>query len=340
MKRLLCVLIAAVFLSLFPAEASHGQYYSQSRSQGYTYRNGYYWDNYGRAYKRVRRWRRVGCCYRWVTYYEPVEVDPYTDDATKKLLEIAAVRDRYEGRIRMDANRHNMFLEKLKALGLENNFRWNGYGYQLQMPSGAGYGQYAYQPYAQQGNTVYGYSQFATPYGEVDMTLALKQAKDLTQNAQQLAGSGHQHFMEYMQEMADGQSRVAEIMAKTELLKAAEPKDMPKKVQSFTFRAVTNGDGKLKVERVETPAAATPEALYAVLQTRCTGCHGAQKQVGNVDMRNFLQFSRDQQLRVIELITTSDETKRMPKAPDGAGGYKPGKPLHAAEVVAISKHVK
>ncbi len=341
MTRLLAIMVACVTFILVDAQQVQAQYSSYGTNSGYTYRDGYWWNASGLAFtrKKVAYRYRQGCCwhngYRYE--YRPVQIDPHTDDATKRLLEIAAARDRVEGKIRAQSNNHNMFLEKLEALGMKDNFRWNGYGYQMQMATGAGFGSqaYNYTPYAQQGNTVYGYSNFTTPYGNVDMTLALKQAKDLAQNAQTLAGAGHQQFMEYLQEMADGQSRVAEIMAKTELLRAAEPKDAPRRIQSFTFRASTGNDGRLQVEQVQGQSTNT-DGLFAVLQNRCVSCHGGTKTEGNVDMRGYLNFSKDQQRRVIELVTSPDPSQRMPKGSDGSAGEA----LSLDEVIEIIKHSK
>lgn len=342
MNRLLSILVACVAVTLADTPHAQAQYAGYGTAGGYTYSNGYYYNNQGLAFKRVRTpysYYSGGClrtAYRWE--YQPVEIDPYADSATNKLLEIAKARDAIEGRLRVESNKHNMFLEKLKALGMEGNFKWNGYGYQLQMATGAGFGNQVYQPYAQQGNTVYGYSSFATPYGNVDMTLAMKQAKDLVANAQQLAGSGHSQYMQYLEEMADGQARVAEIMAKTELLKAANPLPGGERIQrSFIFQATTDENGQMKVQRIQNAQALKSNAHLKVFQDKCISCHNPQKSEGNVDLTQFNTFSEDQQRRVVEVITDGDASKRMPLKANGSGGYGPGEPLTLEEVARIIK---
>src|SRR5262249_35567741 len=125
---------------------------------------------------------------------------PYQPGWQKQLLHIAEERDRIEGRLRLQAQDFQSYLQGIKTLGLENNFHWQNYGQSVPYsPYATPYAQSQRQgPYGSQGNTLYGYT-FSTIrdlYGDTSQSSMFQQQAKLAEGLQQLAGqsdarSGH-----------------------------------------------------------------------------------------------------------------------------------------------------
>ncbi len=186
------------------------------------------------------------------------------------------------------------------------------------------------QPIAAQGNTVYGYSSVAETYGSMDLGLLYNQAARLTDQAQQLAGQAATDFQSLVQAEGQNRAEVAKIIAQgqaaRDALLAARPTAIAQNQQfrAFTFRVVQDAQGQMRVERVDAAAGtASPDFslspattgaktnLSDIIKSRCLACHSGSKVSGGL---NFTQAITDaQQRRVLELITSADSTKRMPK---------------------------
>jgi len=315
MRMIVVALLLAATVLLTGTEAQ-----AQYRSS-YTFRDGYYWNSAGQAFSRARTRYWTGCNWAYRYSYSPVKVDPYTDDAVSRLLAIAKARDAWVGRMNLEGQRHELFKEKLKALGMEGSFSWDGHQYRLQQNYDySNYSQGNYTPYAQQGQTVYGMMQLSQSYQPLDKTLAMKQASDLTLNAQNLAGQGHSNLLSAMQAMSEHDTVVAQIIAKAELLRAAEPR-RPNTTGSYYFRAETNGQGRTQVEKVPTDEIGGPgydyEQLFAVLKNRCIACHGPDDQKGGLDLQQFLVMDWQKRREILRRVTLpKDHPEHMPKGGD------------------------
>ncbi len=178
------------------------------------------------------------------------------------------------------------------------------------------------QPIAQQGTTVYGYSDATSAYSNIDLGLLYNQAGRLTDQAQQLAGQAAADFQSLVQ--AEGQNRadVAKIYAQgyaaREALRAAKGDPAQLIQRSFTFKVTQDGAGQMRVEKVEQGggqdfnlATVKELDLSSIIKSRCIMCHGNEKANGNL---NFLQALTDAQQRAcLDRITSDDPKRRMPK---------------------------
>jgi mono/diheme cytochrome c family protein len=230
---------------------------------GYTYNDGYWWKD-GQSYTRQlvygQGYWRNGCYYYGQGYYQytPYARVTYQDpDWKTRLLDIAKQRDKYEGEIRKNQHEQVNFLEAVKALGLEGNFGWNGYGATPPGHYGAGYGA----GYTLQGQVLYGanattqygnsFNAVAQIYGNpVDMNQLYQAAAQLTQGAQRLAGDAHGQFSTLVGQEGTNQQRVAEILAKGQVaqqvfksLEGAPASD----VKGFSFKLEQNSSSTTTV---------------------------------------------------------------------------------------------
>jgi hypothetical protein len=262
-----------------------GNYYNGYQEDGYTYRDGLFYKGdvpYSREYYTYVK--QVPCtAYSYggyggyatpYTYYQPktyydwrytrvypqskAEVPTYGKGWQSQLLGIAANRDKVEGNLRTAALDHNAYLTAVRALGLEGNFKWLGYGTPPAYPYAAPHAPYAAAP---QGQTVYGYS-FANVkdlYGENNLSTLYQQAARLTQNAQTLAGQGHTDFSDLVAKEGGNRARVAEILAKGQsavaALQAANPQASQHTEQrTFSFRLEQGQNGQSTLVPVQPPA--------------------------------------------------------------------------------------
>jgi hypothetical protein len=153
--------LLATLLFIPHGEEAQAQYfngYATSYVTPVNYFNGnFYWhgagpDEAGRAYPAGYyawlngNWYLQGTGYVYkATVAEALAAKPvdYTPGWQKKLLDIAAARDKTESRLRLQAMDYNAFQSSLKSLGLEGNFHWNGYGQAINYGTGfaRSYGQ-------------------------------------------------------------------------------------------------------------------------------------------------------------------------------------------------------
>jgi cytochrome c553 len=174
------------------------------------------------------------------------------------------------------------------------------------------------QPIAAQGTTVYGYSNVAEAYGQVDMGLLYNQAARLTDQAQQLAGQAATDFHSLVQ--AEGQNRadVAKIIAQgqaaREALSAAKGDPSAPIQNNYNFRSETKEsvreDPDFDLGKPSLKQKSRSLDVSGVLQARCVSCHGNTKTSAGL---NFLKpITDEQQEAVLERITTADTARRMP----------------------------
>ncbi len=322
-------------------------------SSGYVFgQDGNWWyDNI--AYTRSSVWvegyyarSACNCYYNWVPgYYKyvyaaipvPRVVTPRDPEWKSKLLAIAAYRDKAELGNRRAALEHQLFTDSVRALGLEGNFRIQGYGQGVLYPA-AQYpvsmygGNVQLGTYGANGQTVYGYSyrQVADAYGQTDLNALYQQSARLVQGAQGLAGDANTRFSELARLNGEYASRVAEINAKAEALVRIAQGIRPEPRTQTTTSWFSNGTWPppQQPEGIPPPQVQGVMSGVAVVQQRCASCHSDGK--NPFQAANYPRMTLDQRLGLIARATHDDPDKRMPR--DQAN--KPVT-LPAAEIKAI-----
>lgn len=352
MKKVLVLALLALFLlgvQALPATSHPGSY---TNSDGYWVYpgDGYYWHGntaytrtwlttpgyyaYGRYYAGTGYWQYA---YHH-TYTAPAYVAPavaYTDPGWRsRLLDLAAQRDKAEAQIRKGAFEQAYFKEAVGVLGLQGNFRWEGYGAAPPyLASGGapalGYGNLNLSSAGVNGNTLYGYSynSIANLYGSNDLATLYQQANRLAENAQKLGGQATTDFGALVSQEGGNRARVAEILARSqaarEVLQSLEQPSGKVETRTFSFKTVQGADGQMRLERVPegavAPAALEVAKAWERSATQCLGCHSGNKKDGGFDVTTYRALAAEQKLAVIGRLTTSDPSKRMPRSADGKG---------------------
>lgn len=293
-------------------------------------------------------YRRHWCDGRWIyrQYYRVSPASSYggygQERWREKLLDIAANRDRYEAQGRASALEHSEFIDSVRVLGLEGNFHLQGYGYAPTYSQGAvaGYGAGAGYagPYAQQGNTVYGYQQYAASYGQgVDLSALYNQAGRLTSQAQEFAGQATSDFSGLVDQQAQGQAEVAKILAQGQAAATALSQTKPAPVaptfRTFSFRTEVGADGKMQVMGGPNDLTLKAEQLISL---KCATCHNAEKPSKGLDLTAIASWTKDQRDQwgpvILAAVTNPDPAKRMPLSPD----LSPGHPLSPEEIATLT----
>lgn len=345
MKYLFSVLLLLIFC-IVPATATD-----------YTYRDGYWWlgdKAYTRQLYQNPGYWSYGVYYPGSYYYQYLEVPvatktvykketvSYTDPGWRsKLLDIAAQRDKFEGEIRKNAHEQAYFLDGVKALGLQGNFGWSGYGAVPPGSSGASYGYgYGYASYGGAGanaTTKYTYSNLSQLYGDGDLSQLYQAANQLAQNAQRLGGEATSGFTALAGQEGANRARVAEILAKGQMaqqvLQALEtaPTGVTK---AFSFKFNERG----VFEKTEAASGVNPklreelsEQFSAVASARCASCHSGATRKGGFDVYSYPSMSAEEKQRVWMRLATENEATVMPRTGDG----RPGKRLTLEEFRAF-----
>ncbi len=371
--RLGLALVAALLVVLVavPVKAdSHPDGYVNN--DGYTWNNGYWWkDTY--AYKYEKYWVAGstylynGCyytspgywAYKYVqyptaAYKKPAEQVDYTDpDWRTKLLEIAGNRDKYEAQGRKAAYEQKAFLDSVQALGLQGNFRWEGYGtappaYGLPAAHGAAYSygaaiplngvftygtQYQLGTHGVQGNTVYGstYQQLQQLYGDNSLPQLFQQANRLAENAQRLSGQATTDFSLLVQQEGGNRARVAEILARAEAVKQFMtsldgPPQTFTQQKSFEFRSdAATGPAQPPAPAgdpnyLKTAPNPRKQQFESVFASRCAACHTGAAAKGKFTLDAYYGMTPDEKLKVWQTLVTKDKDRMMPRKADGTPG--------------------
>lgn len=300
----------------------------------YHFAEGYYWQN-GVAYNRRIEYsdyyyhcgQYVPRYYSYV--YTPVvkAIDPQAYDAEAQLLNIAAARDRVEGKLRQANQKHAAFLEKVDKLGLSGNFYWQNYGIAPQGPAYAAK-SLQYGNYGAQGNTVYGYSynQVADLYGTLDLNTLFQQSASLTKGAQGLADQANQGFTGTLNTVITGANRAEEI--KQQGIAAQRVLEASKAAPQGTVRTQIQGLAPDTMPRLDTgpPTGVQARTKPALIrEALCAKCHSGANKKGGFDITKYNELSEEHQRYVISIITTADDKFRMPKKDDGSPGTKVSK---------------
>tara|TARA_Y100000593_G_scaffold71732_1_gene131738 strand:- start:827 stop:1735 length:909 start_codon:yes stop_codon:yes gene_type:complete len=240
--------------------------------------------------KRVCR-RGKYCLQREWVKVAAVPLTYKSPDWRQQLLKIAEEREE-----------HKEFMEAVETLGLGQ-----------ESPQYAAQG---YTPNAAQGNTVYGYSlnTITDVYGKNQVDVWMQQYARGQQAAQVSADKGLEGMLQAIKEEGSNRTRVAEIMAKVELLKSV---DTPHVHQETTLKV--NG----------TTPAQSAKSLNDLIATKCASCHSPAATKGvqgksnlfptGVDLSDYTNLSESQKRRCIEVVLSGE----MPKN---------GTPLNVDEV--------
>lgn len=385
MIRKILIALAITLVPVVRAEAltlSPGSYAGQIH-EGYTFNDGYWWRD-GNPYLRYQAYQVYydpsRCCnytrtlysYQAAPYQKKAEtIYPDRDPEWKtKLLAIAADRDKVEAQLRKSAQYHNEFLESVKSLGLDGNFRWDGYGYAPIFPqgyrSGRGYGYglknvddgygavlghlstaYSQVP-SSQGATVYGYRESADLYGNIDLGGVYREALRLRGDSRALEAEGDKGTTALVDKLGERAAGVAEIKAKGEAVdraitaasRALSSISAEKRVQMirevYGSGTTTSTGGSGSSEGVSKTAEISRNTDFVSVATevtkkKCLSCHSAEKKNGGLDMTNLTLLSNEQVTSILKRIVSSDPLKRMPLA----GDLKPGTPLTETEIAAF-----
>jgi len=365
----------------YPSYSYYPQAYSTySYVQQYDAYDGAY-HHHAAGYDSAGRWYPSGY-YKWSggqwygsngqPYYATTSAEyratqkkvDYAPGWQKQLLDIAAARDKVEGRLRTQAADFQQYLQGLKALGLEGNFHIQNYGQSVPYAGGYGngtpYAQSNQNQYRQPGSTIYGYTYdtIKSLYGDTSMNTLYQQAGRLTEGAQQLAGQAGTQFNQAVANEGNNRSRVAEILAYGQARKMAldssHPQIAPEErtQEHREDRIETQGQGQGQVQQqgqgqgqaqslgpdgraaVTMPRADGAVTWPAVAVERCASCHGGGKKEGGFEIAAYEKMTPDAKARVWARLTSPDPDKRMPRAKDGSAG----KPLTPAEFKLFVLH--
>jgi len=352
-------LAVAIMLTIQTPAAASGYANGYTTPAGYTWNNGYWWRN-GYAYTRALSYRTVcsyGCshrcghnCYQQSYYqytlvpgvsgkqysisYNDIDEGRWRD----KLLDIAKYRDQYKSKILQSANEHNEFVDSVRVLGMEGDFKIGNNGYEINLAQGgvygggmvAGYQQYSQLP-AQQGATVYGYNQISDVYANLDIGALYDQILRLRSQSYEKESVANSEVHGLVGDLGSNIAKIKEIEAKgaaaAAALKAAEAKDRATILQEFWKLSPTQQQQVVQTQ-TQTPNLDTYDLLVGLVNAKCVSCHNPNKQNGGLDMTNLAALTPEQGDAILNRIKHPDPELRMPLGPDN----KPGTPLAANEV--------
>lgn len=304
---------------LFTLSIAQGNYYNGYVADGYSYYDGYWYKGNTPYYRTPYYYYQYGCRYQAYNYYPYYAPVTYKDpDWKTKLLEIAKQRDAFEGNLRKDALEHTVFLQSVKALGLEGNFHWQNYGQAVQYPY-----SYSYPPPLASTTYVNTQTTLADLYGNLDLNILYQQAGKLTQNAQQLAGQANGDFSALVNQAGSNYARAAEIIARGEAaamaLKSTESNSarIIQQSKSYAIEGNQGNQGNQGNRRVEKRTIA--------INHYCVKCHGGQKPVKDLDMTQYENFTQEQKDLIWGHLISNDPALLMPRETmDGPGKKLPG----------------
>jgi hypothetical protein len=247
---------------------------------------------------------------------------------------------------RREAAEQKNYLEALQLLGFAGRpgytGSYNAYGATPNL---------AYGNYGSQGQTLYGYTyqSLKEAYGDNTIPQAMQASARLAQGARDAANDANTQFNSNVQALADNmarltadQARIAEIReratAAARLFAATEPQARTREqvtVQgngtSNTYTQSTQQSSSQSSVTAPAGSAADLAAFQKFAQTKCGACHGDARPEGKFKISEYLHLSKDDMVTVLDRITTSDDSKRMPKSQGG----KAAQPLTDTEFLAF-----
>lgn len=332
---------AFVFACLLATPIQADSYSNGQVLDGYTYRDGFWWKSdlpyslkrtpvydayrhncikyYRNSFDRAAYYKEPAkapvVVEREKTIYKELQqVKPDDKDWRQKILEIAEKRDEQKA-----------YLEAINALGFseiqqtpQRNVQstYNPYAYRLNQT------QYSF---ANQGNTVYGYSlgSLSNIYGDNQVGVWMQQYARGQQHAQDVAEKGLGGMLQAIELEGSNRARVATILAKAELLKSL---DTP---ETFTKTQLESNGVNASVGSVGTQpnqpvfqAQNNLQGIQALFQQKCYNCHSGTNIKGGVDLSQYGSFNTAQKTKVWESV-------KLGKMPEG------GPPLTVQEMAIV-----
>lgn len=285
---------------------------STSSASQYTFSNGYYWYN-GVPYTRSTYWQPGTYCSPGYWYYSYARAYPavtYNDVGWRsKLLDIAAARDKIEGDIRKGQFEQLYFMEAVRGLGLEGNFRIQGYG--AMSPYALNYGANATTQYGYSYNTA-----VQVDYSKVDLNQLYQMAGQHTAFSQSAATQATTGFQGLVNQAGSQQARVQEVLAKQQFVEAVFRAIFPPTAETVQYKFSSSPAGAPVVDASAVPdttRAAVLEKWKALAAGRCFKCHSGDKPKGNFDVTTYPQASQEVRDKTLKLLTSQDASVRMPK---------------------------
>lgn len=277
------------------------------------------------VYSCGRCYRQPFFYYTYQRYYPPAPVIKYTEDWRSRLLEIAAERDRFEGKLRAASQDNNAFLLGVEALGLGGNFRWEGYG--AAPPLAYPYHTYSYASrysnpqlgnFGASGSTLYGYDykSLSSAYSDTDMNILFQQASALAKNSQDLGAQATTQFGGLVEQAGNSKARViaalaraAEVAAKGQAASAALNAAAP--ANSVTIENEETGMTDSQ-ERIPGLGNLSPRQRQAVAQ--CLKCHVGPRARNGYEVLKHWTLPVAKQMEVVRrLMAPVGSEKHMPK---------------------------
>jgi hypothetical protein len=364
--------IFAVFLSLVSTVGASGYYDGYTTPAGYVYHtsDGYWWKD-GYAYTRVSvdgaPSYYYSCGYRYCYYpnsywqytkvYSPAatvykDVTDYSaGEFDKLLLGLAKQRDASELRIREQAATYASRLGMIRSLGLEGNFRIDGYGQSLTYP-GSGLGIYGglyagsqrLGSYGSNADTLYGlsvnqirqgYGAAAMPsfggYGQINLDTYYQMSNRSVQAGQEYLTSANSQFNGLVQTAADGIAKANVILAEAQAAKikldAARPEPTITESTTTTVQGAGTGisgaaaPGYLKPmlpagTRQDQAPAPGPEGETAFLRDvggpHCASCHSGANAKKGFQISTIHRLTPAGHRAVLARILSTDPKIMMP----------------------------
>jgi hypothetical protein len=299
-----------VLLMLLNSVAMAENYCNGHCEGGYTYRDGYWYDSHGQAYTRYRD----KCYYNRCNWYWCWKYSPYYAAKTYKpvdwraaVVQMAEAREAAQDKLKASQEENKAFIEAMNALGLSSGnaapLQGLPLGGFLVAPNGKPFNTLDFRQViqsgfnAEQGQTLFSVSQLSDIYSQNDLSVLFQQAQQLASGAQQLASDANRQFDDAVVAEAAGRQRIAEIIAKTSLVRealrnAVEPKRDERDIHIGTEDTVPIGD------------------VSALIQAKCIRCHNtATDKNGGVDLSKYDSFTAEQKDFVFETVASG----KMPK---------------------------
>jgi len=303
MKSILTTTILLLTLAL----ASVNTVYANG---GYTYNNdGYWYDTNGCAYTRERYQCYYNRCnWYWAYRYIPCSVkQSVKKDWKQTILDITERREE-----------NTAFLDAIKALNPSaDEVRAIASYLPAHQQRLLHYKKtYAEGFNADQGDTVFSVSQLSDIYNSNDLSVLYQQSARLVESSQAIAGDAQAGFNDAIRAEGRERARIAEIIAKTSLVREALRAATPPHAETV--------EGTISEGEVNTLESQQFEDVHAVIAAKCIKCHNDIKPSGGFDLQQYDRFSETQKRRVVLAITSG----RMPKG---------GKPLVMTEISLFVK---
>lgn len=163
---------------------------------------------------------------------------------------------------------------------------------------------------AQQGKTIFGYSNVVGNYADVDLALLFDKAERLASQSQSLSQSATAGYSSLVQTYSSNRANSADIQAAAQAIALILSQ---RQVDQATFQSVAQSQ--------------VAEDWQGVLATRCASCH--DKYDGSKEL------SDEEWDAVYSRVSSAEPSKRMPLASDKAS---PGEPLSVAELKLLFSH--